>query len=96
VVVGTTSAAKTVTLTNSQQVALSITNIVAGGPFAVVNNTCGSSLAAGTSCTVGVTFAPATLASVNGTLTFTDNAANSPQKVSLMGTGASSSGGGDN
>ena len=54
---------------------------------AVASNTCGASVAAGTSCTIGVTFSPTAAGSVTGTLTFTDDAATSPQVVGLSGTG---------
>jgi hypothetical protein len=87
VVVGATSAAKTVTLTNRQGVALTFTSIAATGAFAVASNTCGSSIAAGASCTVGVTFTPITVGAATGTLTFTDSSPDSPQSVTLTGTG---------
>jgi len=81
------SAAKTFTLTNAVTGTLTITNISATPPFAVSSTTCGSTLAAGKSCTVSVTFTPTSLGAVKGTLSFTDNAPNSPKKVSLSGTG---------
>jgi len=87
-VAGNTSAAKTVTLTNKQPTTLSNIGIAASGPFAVASNTCGTSIAAGASCTVGVTFSPTTVASATGTLTFNDSAVTSPQTVSLSGTGS--------
>jgi len=87
-VAGNTSAAKTVTLTNNLAVALSITSIAASAPFAVASNTCGTSVAAGARCTVGVTFSPMAVGSAAGTLTFTDSAVTSPQTVSLSGTGS--------
>lgn len=55
--VNSTSAASVVTITNVQNIPLSITSISAAAPFATTNN-CGTSLAAGQSCTVNVTFAP--------------------------------------
>jgi hypothetical protein len=85
--VGGTSEARTVRLTNHQSVSLSFSNIVASTRFTVASNTCGSSIAAGASCTVGVTFSPTATGATTGTLTFTDNAPNSPQTVSLSGTG---------
>ena len=85
--VGTTSAAQTVTLTNSGTGSLSISSIAASGNFAETNN-CGTSLAAGASCTLSVTFTPTAAGTLTGAITFTDNAAASPQKVSLSGTGA--------
>ena len=87
-VAGGTSAAKTVTLTNNQAVTLNNIGIAASGPFAVASNTCGTSLLAGKSCTVGVTFSPTAVGSATGTLTFSDSGSNSPQTVSLSGTGS--------
>jgi len=87
-VAGNTSAAKTVTLTNNLAVALSITSIAASDPFAVASNTCGTSVAARSEMTVGVTFSPTAIGSASGTLTFTDSAGTSPQTVSLSGTGS--------
>jgi hypothetical protein len=59
--IGTASAAKTVTLKNTGTMSLSITAIaIAGtnaGDFAQTHS-CGSSLAAGASCSIGVTFKP--------------------------------------
>jgi hypothetical protein len=85
--VGVTSPAMTVTLTNQENVTLNFTSIVASAGFAVASNTCGASIAAAATCTVGVTFKPTAQGAVSGTLTFTDSAANSSQTVSLTGTG---------
>ncbi len=91
--VSTTSAAQTVTLTNGGNVALSITSLtIAGtniGDFAEIANTCGSSVAAGGNCTIGVTFKPSAAGQRTATLSITDNASGSPQAVSLSGTGSS-------
>jgi sugar lactone lactonase YvrE len=84
---GTTSAAQTITLTNTGSAALSITSIAASGDFAETQN-CGSSVAAGTSCTISVTFTPTAGGSRTGTLTITDNSSGSPQTVSLTGIGS--------
>ncbi len=86
-VAGNTSAAKTVMLTNNQAMTLSNIGIAASAPFAVASNTCGTSVLAGKSCTVGVTFSPTAVGSATGTLTFNDSALTSPQTVSLSGTG---------
>ncbi len=83
---GMTSASQPVTLTNSGSSVLSVTSISVGGNFRQTNN-CGTSLAAGKSCTINVTFAPTTAGSLTGTLSVADNSANSPQTVSLSGTG---------
>ena len=84
--VGTTSAARAITLSNTGGAAFSLTSIVASGDFAQGNN-CGSTVAAGASCTINVTFTPTVSGTRNGTLTVTDNAAGSPQTASLAGTG---------
>ncbi|HEY5393931.1 MAG TPA: choice-of-anchor D domain-containing protein, partial [Trebonia sp.] len=55
--VGSTSAARSVTISNSGSAAVSMSSIGVTGPFGESNN-CGTSLAAGATCTVGVTFAP--------------------------------------
>jgi len=87
---GTTSPPKEVTLTNLSTIALDITSIAItgtdAGDFAQIH-TCESSLAAGASCTVSVTFTPAVAGTRIATLKIADNAAGSPQKVALNGTG---------
>jgi hypothetical protein len=82
-----TSAAKTVTLTNTGSATLYISSIAASGNFAISANTCGATLAVNAKCKVSVTFTPTVLGALTGTLTFTDNASNSPQTVTLSGTG---------
>ncbi len=82
-----TSAAKAVTLKNTGTATLNITSVVPSTYFAVSANTCGSTLAVGKTCKVSVTFTPTKLGKVTGILTFTDNAAGSPQTVPLTGTG---------
>jgi hypothetical protein len=84
--VGTTSPAQTVTLTNTGSALLSITSIATTGDFKQTNN-CGTSVAAGASCTISVTFTPTTINTRTGTVAVTDNAPASPQTVSLTGTG---------
>lgn len=84
---GTTSAAQTVTLTNSENGVLSIASIAASGDFAETN-TCGMSVAAGANCTISVTFTPTTTGTRSGAITITDNASGSPQIVALSGTGS--------
>ena len=85
--VNTTSAAQTVTVTNTGSAALSITSITAAGPFAQTN-TCGSPVAAAGICTISVTYTPTKAGSALGTITVVDNANNSPQVISLTGGGA--------
>jgi len=84
--VGTTSSPQTVTLSNNGSVPIAISGISTSGDFAQTNS-CGSTLAAGTSCSITVTFAPETSGNRPGTLTVSDNASGSPQTVSLSGNG---------
>jgi hypothetical protein len=91
IVVGVKGASKKVTVTNSGSATLNITNVATTGDFALVPLTnkkaCGSTLAAGASCIVKVSFTPTQVGTRTGNLTFTDNAPDSPQNVSLTGTG---------
>jgi len=84
--VQTTSAAQTVTLTNSGKAPLSITGITVTGDFAQTN-TCGTSVAAGGGCSIAVTFTPAAAGQHTGSISITDNATGSPHTISLTGTG---------
>jgi Abnormal spindle-like microcephaly-assoc'd, ASPM-SPD-2-Hydin len=88
--VNTISPPQTVTLSNSNTVALTFTSIATSGPYAITANSCGSSVPANSSCQVSVTFNPTTDSNVNGTtetgkLTFIDNAQTATQVVSLTG-----------
>lgn len=84
---GTTSPAQSITLSNPGDAALTLTAIVASGDFAE-NNNCGSSLSAGASCTIAVTYTPTVTGAESGAITVSDNAAGSPQTATLTGTGA--------
>jgi len=84
--INTSSAAQVLTLTNTGSATLNITSIVTTGNFSDTT-TCTSTLAAGSNCTVSVTFSPLSAAALTGATTFTDNAVGSPQAVSLSGTG---------
>jgi len=98
--VGVTSAAITVSLTNntSDPIPFPGTSIAFTGTnatdFASPSNSCGASIAAGASCTVGVTFTPSTASGESATLaitvTVTDGGISSSQTfdVSLSGSGA--------
>ena len=85
-VVGTVSATQTVTLTNSGALPLDVSHIQTANPFAETNN-CGTSVGAGGSCAISVTFAPTATGSASGVLTFTDSASDSPQSIALSGAG---------
>ncbi|HEV2379914.1 MAG TPA: choice-of-anchor D domain-containing protein [Terriglobia bacterium] len=91
VVVGTTSPAQTLTLSNSGTASLSITSItITQSTTFAETNTCGSTLAAGNSCKINVTFTPTGTWTSSGTLTVNDNASPSFQQASLSGTGIQS------
>jgi len=92
-VVGTTSAARVVTLTNSGNAALTIANITTtgtnSGDFAQSNNCpiSPATVAVGASCMISATFKPTVTGNRTATLTITDNAAGSPHAVALSGNG---------
>jgi hypothetical protein len=87
----TTSSAQTVTLRNTGTSTLNISSITITGAnaadFAIPSKTCGTTLTAGSTCTVSVTFRPQVAGARSATLTFSDNAFGSPQTVALSGTG---------
>jgi len=84
---GTISPTQTVTLVNNQAAQLTIGHITSSLSDFALTSSCPSKLAAGASCSVAVAFAPAATGTRTATLTFVDNATNSPQTVSLVGTG---------
>ncbi len=89
--VGSTSAAQSVTLTNSGTYVLTLA-VGISGDFALTTTgtSCPSSesvLAPGASCTINVTFTPAGTGTRTGALTISDNVIGTPQSVSLTGTG---------
>ncbi|HMD97173.1 MAG TPA: choice-of-anchor D domain-containing protein [Terriglobia bacterium] len=83
---GTSSAAQTVTLTNTGNASLTVSSITASGDFSQTN-TCGASVSAGANCAISVTFKPASGGTRTGALSISDNAVDSPQSVTLSGTG---------
>jgi len=83
----TTSSAQTVTVNNTGTAAASVSVIATSGDFSQTN-TCGTSIAAGASCTVSVKFTPVASGTRTGSLTIASNASNSPATVALTGTGA--------
>ncbi|MEO6925016.1 MAG: choice-of-anchor D domain-containing protein, partial [Bryocella sp.] len=87
--VGTTSAVQTFQLANTGSVVLNITGISIGGTGAssfAQTNTCGTSVAAGTNCTVSVTFASTSAGNFAGTLSVASNATGTAPTVALSGT----------
>ncbi len=93
--VGTTSTVQFVTLTNTGNATLNFSgSFTISGPFAFAGQgTCGTSVAAGGSCTISVDFTPTTTGTFTGDVTIADDASNSPQTIPLSGSGVSSSGG---
>jgi len=85
--VGTTSLPRTFALTNNQTVALNSIAISTSGDFAVSATTCTKNLATKSKCTINVTFTPTKTGTRTGSLSVSDSANNSPQTVSLTGTG---------
>jgi hypothetical protein len=91
--VNTVSTSRSVTLTNSGTGPLTISSITITGTNSgdfVQTNTCpGSSatLAAGSACTISVTFTPRATGARAATLSVVDNAAGSPHSVAVSGTG---------
>ena len=87
--VGSTSAAKTVVLTNNQSTTLSF-SFTTSGNYAINSpgTTCGASLASKAKCNIAITFAPTANGSINGALAITDATPFSPQLVALSGTGS--------
>ena len=84
------SAAQTVTLKNTGDASLAIKAIGLSGPNSGdfhQQNTCPNPLEAGASCTINVTFTPTAEANFSASLSIADNAAGSPQSVTLSGTG---------
>ncbi len=86
--VGSASSAQPVTVSNPGTTAASMSSIGVTGPFGESNN-CGTSLAAGASCTVSVSFAPTAAGAATGTLSVNSSAPGSPLTVALSGTGVS-------
>jgi len=91
--VGSTSAAKTVTLTNNASTTMTGISFVASGDyaaFATGATPCGASLGAHAKCTIGVTFTPSATGSIKGNVTVAYSGvapSYSPQEMSLTGTG---------
>jgi len=86
VTVGKTSAAKSATFTNLGSSTLTIYNIQASGDYSQ-SSTCGTTLAAGASCTISATFRPTTPGTRYGTVTITDSDGSGSQILGLTGTG---------
>jgi len=82
----TTSASKTITLTNYLSTPLNIVSIVASGDYAQTN-TCGAAVPGTASCAVSVTFTPLSTGGRAGYVTFSDSDPSVLQSVALHGGG---------
>jgi len=95
IAVNSTSAPKTVTLTNNNPIDMTLSGFTTSNqavfPFQAEQNTCGSTLAAGASCTLQVVFNPQQAGSFRGSFFVNDNAFKSPQQIRLSGSGRGAS-----
>ncbi len=86
---GTPSAAKTIQLQNTSTTTLTLTSVLPTGANAAdvgITSHCGATpivIAVGNRCTVDVTMTPSIVGDENAAVTFTTNAASSPDSVSL-------------
>jgi hypothetical protein len=88
--IGTKSSPVPVTLTNKGKTSLSISQIAITGKDAAdftQTNNCGSSVPAGGSCKISVTFDPTAKGNRSAAVSISDDGGASPQRVSLAGTG---------
>ncbi|MGZ5966735.1 MAG: choice-of-anchor D domain-containing protein, partial [Polyangiales bacterium] len=93
--IGSTSTAKTATLSVTGTAAVAIDSVTLGGAnagdFAIAGDTCSAkSVAAGETCTVQITFQPTATGVRSASLAFHDDATDSPQVVTLSGNGTTS------
>ena len=87
-----TSAAQTVTVTNTGGTALTISSIAASGDFNETDSCQNLPIASGASCTVQVTFTPTQPGARQGQLTIEGNVGGGQLPISLSGTGANPTG----
>jgi hypothetical protein len=100
--VGTTSAAQSVTVSNTGTATVTFAGFTVSGtnagdfsvPLPTAGTMCSPSgtLAGGASCTINVLFTPSASGTRTATLNIADNALGSPQPVALTGTGAGGTG----
>jgi Abnormal spindle-like microcephaly-assoc'd, ASPM-SPD-2-Hydin/Beta-propeller repeat len=87
---GTSSTPQSVTVKNVGSASVTIGKISFAGSRATSysqTNTCGSTLAAGASCTISVVFTPKLKGALTASLNVFDTGGGSPQSVALSGTG---------
>lgn len=91
---GTSSTPQNITLQNTGLGTLTLALSITGTNAADYSqtNTCGSSLAAGASCNISVTFTPSATGTRTASVSMTDNASGSPHTVAMTGMGSASVG----
>lgn len=89
--VGTMSAPQPITFSNAGNTPLALHDAVLSGANAadfILSHTCGTAVGTGAQCTATVWFQPTASGKRTANLLFVDTALNSPQAVTLSGTGA--------
>ena len=81
---GSSSAAQSVTLSNSGSIPLQINGILVTRAFAETNS-CPSVIPSGSGCVINITFIPTSFGTFRGVLTINDSAPGSPQTLNLAG-----------
>lgn len=90
--VGSTSSSQTVTISNTGNSTVSVTQITASSAaFSISGITLPISLSAGQSTSFAVVFAPTSQGSLTGSISIVSTASNSPTTVALSGTGVATS-----
>jgi Fn3 associated len=89
---GTSSAPRSITVSNTENAPLHITNVVLGGlnanDYSLGASNCSGAIAANASCSASITFSPQAAGIRSASLAVTDDAANSPQVLNINGTAA--------
>jgi hypothetical protein len=86
-VLGTATTAQNITVDNTGPIGITVSSVAASGSYAETDNCAGTTIAAGQTCTISVTFDPTVTGSITGAITVNDNAGVPQQVVSLSGTG---------
>ncbi len=88
--VGTTSAPQVVTVTNTGATAVTVSSVTSSSPaeFGVTSNC--TTVQAGASCALTLTFTPAASGGRTGTITVTSDGVGSPQSITVLGSGTGS------
>jgi len=86
--VSTTSGVSSVTISNVGGAAVSVSSVASSNPseFTIASSTC-SSVGAGGSCAIGVTFTPGAVGARSGSISVVSSGIGSPQAISASGTG---------